>query len=147
MITLGIKTWKLLKHETSRGLAFYIILRLVYFADVYPRRMTLLPTRSTRSADGGSTPLPMPSLSCTPKLSAFSTGVLALEFDTNCKRGRGRPGHLDCESVRVTRNAMNSPKYIPYQMFLPTPLFRVPSQNIYITYIVYSTTILWSIIL
>jgi hypothetical protein len=37
--------------------------------------------------------------------------------------------------------------YIPYQMFLPTPLFRVPSQNIYITCTVYSTTILWSIII
>jgi hypothetical protein len=33
------------------------------------------------------------------------------------------------------------------QMFLPTPLFGVPSQNIYITYTVYSTTILWSIIM
>jgi monoamine oxidase len=37
--------------------------------------------------------------------------------------------------------------YIPVQNYLPTPLFRVLSQNIYITYTVYSTTILWSIML
>jgi hypothetical protein len=112
MIRLGIKTWKLLKHETSRGVAFYIILRLVYFADVFPRRMTLLSTRSTRSADGGSTPLPcqvfLALQSCLLSLLVFwlwgPTQIVSVaEVD---------PGYFDCESVRVTRIAMNSPKYV-----------------------------------